>query len=78
MELSLSESQVLIILKISAGVSYISNSKRKAGVIKENITLKMIVFCLVKDKVLKPSEAGEGEDEGDAAGAGEGVLGTRC
>ena len=46
--------------------------------IKENITLKMTTICLSKDNVLRPSGAGEDEDEGDAASANGGVDGTRC
>jgi len=66
-------------LKIAAGDSYISNSRRIGGVINENITLKMTVFCLSKGRVLNPSGAGEDEDDGDAADADacEGVEGTR-
>ena len=62
-------------LKIAAGDSNISNSRKVDGVIRENIKLKINVFCLSMGRVLSPSGTEEDEVEGDAADAGVGVVG---
>ena len=68
---------MLIILKMAAGDSNISNSRRVGGVIRENIKLKINVFCLSKGRVLSPSGTEEDEVEGDAADESVGVVGIR-
>ena len=73
----MSEVQVPIMLKMAAGDSDMSNSRRIEGVIREDIKLNITLFCLSKGRVLNPSGTEEDEVEGDAADAGEGVVGIR-
>ena len=64
-------------LKMAAGDSNMSNSRGMQGVIRENIKLNIKVFCLSMGRILSPSGPEVVEVEGDAADAGDGVVGMR-